>query len=78
MLEAALRTLERDVSVGTGGAVVHGGWGPSYSSSRSASPRRSRSPQALSDFELPSIDDYDLCLHLASDDEQRLAAVEGA
>ena len=37
-------------------------------------------PQAkgLSDFELPAIDDYDLCLHLACDDEQRLAAVEAA
>ena len=34
--------------------------------------------KALSDFELPAIDDYDLCLHLACDDEPRLAAVEAA
>ena len=33
---------------------------------------------ALSDFEQPVIDDYHLCLHLASDDESRLAAIEAA
>ena len=33
---------------------------------------------ALSDFEQPAIDDYHLCLHLASDDEARLAAIEAA
>jgi len=32
----------------------------------------------LSDFELPTVDDYDLCLHLACDDEARLATVEAA
>ena len=34
--------------------------------------------KALSDFEQPAIDDYHLCLHIASDDETRLAAVEAA
>ncbi len=52
--------------------------GRATSSARSASPRRSRAAKGLSDFELPAIDDYDLCLHLACDDEQRLAAVEAA
>ena len=32
----------------------------------------------LSEFELPAIDDYDLCLHLACDDERRLADIEAA
>ncbi len=32
----------------------------------------------MSDFEQPAIDDYHLCLHLACDDESRLAAVEAA
>jgi hypothetical protein len=32
----------------------------------------------LSDFESPAIDDYDLCIHLAGDDERRLAAIEAA
>ena len=34
--------------------------------------------RALSDFELPTIDNYDLCLHLAGDDEPRLADIEAA
>jgi hypothetical protein len=54
------------------------GWGPGYfeRALRTGSPI----PRAkgLSDFELPAIDDYELCLHLACDDEQRLAAVEAA
>jgi hypothetical protein len=33
---------------------------------------------ALSGFEQPVIDDYHLCLHLACDDESRLAAIEAA
>jgi hypothetical protein len=33
---------------------------------------------ALSAFEAPAIDDYHLCLHLACDDEPRLAAIEAA
>ena len=47
--------------------------GRTTSSTSSASARRSRAPKELSDFELPTFDDYDLCLHLACDDEQRLA-----
>jgi hypothetical protein len=34
--------------------------------------------RALSDFELPAIDTYDLCLHLAGDDAPRLAEIEDA
>jgi hypothetical protein len=53
-------------------------WGPSYFERflrlRSPIPRAKR----LSDFELPAIDDYDLCLHLACNDERRLADVEAA
>jgi hypothetical protein len=32
----------------------------------------------MSNFELPAIDDYHLCLHLAGDDERRLADIEAA
>jgi hypothetical protein len=35
-------------------------------------------PRELSEFETPTFDDYDLCLHLACDDEQRLVTVERA
>ena len=34
--------------------------------------------KSLSEFELPAIDDYDLCLHFACDDERRLADIEAA
>ncbi|MBV8989412.1 MAG: hypothetical protein JO372_12710 [Solirubrobacterales bacterium] len=78
MLEAALRTLERSYRWGPSGLLFTAGWGPRYfeRSLKTASPI----PQAkaLSDFELPAIDDYDLCLHLACDDERRLASIEAA
>jgi len=78
VLEAALRTLERASPWGPPGLLFTAGWGQPYF----ADTLRVTSPipvaTALSDFELPVIDDYDLCLHLASDDEPRLAAVEAA
>jgi dye decolorizing peroxidase len=78
MLEAALRTLERTFPWSHEGLLFTAGWAPSYFESvlgvASPIPRAKR----LSDFELPSFDDYHLILHLASDDEDRLAAIEGA
>ncbi|HTX45833.1 MAG TPA: hypothetical protein VMD48_06140 [Solirubrobacteraceae bacterium] len=78
MLEAALRMLERTFPWSHKGLLFTAGWAPSYFESvlgvASPIPRAKR----LSDFELPSIDDYHLMLHLASDDENRLAAIEGA
>ena len=63
---------------GPSGLLFTAGWGPSYFERLLRV--RSPIPQAkgLSDFELPSIDDYHLCLHLACNDEQRLAAIEAA
>jgi hypothetical protein len=77
-LEASLRTLERAFRWGPKGLLFTAGWGPSYFSSllKVASPIPPA--RGLSDFELPAIDDYHLCLHLASDDEARLAAVEAS
>ncbi len=76
VLEASLRTLERTYSWGPGGLLFTAGWSPHYFEQvlgvGSPIPRA----KELSDFELPTFDDYDLCLHLACDDEQRLAAVE--
>ena len=75
-LEAALRTLERAYPWGPEGLLFTAGWGPHYFEhvlgARSPIPR----PKGLSDFELPTFDDYDLCLHLACDNEQRLAEIE--
>jgi dye decolorizing peroxidase len=76
MLEASLRTLERAFEWGPGGLLFTAGWAPGYFERslrvQSPIPRAKR----LSEFELPAIDDYDLCLHLACDDERRLADVE--
>ena len=65
--------------VGPVGAAVHRRLGPALLRARAAASRRPiPRAKALSDFELPAIDDYDLCLHLACDDEQRLRDVEAA
>jgi hypothetical protein len=78
VLEAALRTLERAYPWAPDGLLFTAGWGQPYFASvlRVASPIPVAT--ALSDFELPVIDDYHLVLHLAGDDESRLAAVEAA
>ena len=78
MLEASLRTLERTYPWGPSGLLFTAGWSPEYF--EHALGVQSPIPRArgLSDFELPSIDDYDLCLHLACDNEARLASVEAA
>jgi hypothetical protein len=54
------------------------GWGPDYFERvlHVASPIPRATSMSL--FEQPSIDDYHLCLHLAGDDERRLADVEAA
>jgi hypothetical protein len=78
LLEAALRTLERGYKWLPSGLLFTAGWGPGYFTDvlRVATPIPVAT--ALSGFEQPAIDDYDLCLHLASDDEARLAAIEAA
>lgn len=78
LLEASLRTLERTYPWGPQGLLFTVGWGPHYFRRWLHVPSPIPVASALSDFELPAIDDYDLCLHLACDDEQRLAAIEAA
>jgi hypothetical protein len=77
ILEASLRTLERSYAWSPDGLLFAVGWGPRYFESlgvRSPVPRA----RALSDFEQPAIDEYELCLHLAGNDDGRLADVEAA
>jgi hypothetical protein len=78
LLEAALRTIERRYRWGPSGLLFTVGWAPAYF--ERVLGVRSPIPAAtgLSSFESPAIDDYDLCIHFACDDEQRLAAVEAA
>jgi hypothetical protein len=78
LLEASLRSLEQRFAWGPSGLLFTAGWGPAYFEDvlhvASPIPRAT----AMSQFELPAIDDYHLCLHLACDDERRLADVEAA
>ncbi len=78
LLEASLRTLQRRYRWGPAGLLVVAGWGPSYFEKLLAISSPIPYAKGLSDFEAPAIDDYHLCLHLACDDDERLAAVEAA
>jgi hypothetical protein len=76
LLEAQLRELEHAHRWGPGGLLFTAGWAPAYFERvlRVASPiPRAR---ALAEFEQPAIDSFDLCLHLASDDEALLVACQ--
>ena len=77
-LEAALRTLERTYPWGPSGLLFTAGWGPGYFERTVGVPSPIPHAMGLSDFESPAIDDYDLCIHLACDDERRLASIEAA
>jgi hypothetical protein len=78
LLEAALRTLERSYLWLPSGLLFTAAWGPGYFRDVLRIPSPVPPATALSDFEQPAIDDYHLCLHLASDDESRLAGIESA
>jgi len=78
VLEAALRTLERRFGWGPRGLLFTAGWGPHYFEQSAGGGTPVPRAKALSQFELPAIDDYELCLHLACDDERRLADIEAA
>jgi hypothetical protein len=79
VLEAALRSLERRFAWGPAGLLFAVGWGPRYFTHTLGERTSPIEPaRALSDFELPAIDDYDMVLHLAGDDEARLRDVENA
>jgi hypothetical protein len=74
-LETALRELERRFAYGPGGLLTCLGWGARWFErhTRLASPVARPLPMAR--WEDPVLEDIDACLHLASDDEARLAAV---
>ena len=77
ILEAALRTLERRFAWNPSGLLFTVGYGPAYFR---ALGQRSPVPAArsMSNFELPAIDEHQLVVHIACDDERRLADVENA
>jgi hypothetical protein len=77
LLESRLRTLERHFHWNHKGLLFTVSWGPSYFRLLGV---HSPVPKAtsLSSFEHPAIDDYDVCIHLASDDEHRLNQLAAA
>lgn len=77
LLESRLRVLENHFRWGPNGLLFTVAWGPAYFELIGA---HAPIPQAkaLSDFELPAIDHYHLCLHLACDSDERLREVEAA
>ena len=76
LLEATLRDLERSYPWGPQGLLFTAGWSPDYFERVLRVPSPIPKAKALSNFESPTIDTYDLCLHLACDEEQRLQTVE--
>ena len=77
ILEASLRRLEHAFEWGPNGLLFTVGWGHSYFPLIGATAPIPQA-RALSEFELPTIDHYDLCLHLACDSESRLNDIEAA
>ncbi len=75
-LEAQLRDWERRYDWSSEGLMFVLGWGPKYFAERLGVDAPIPRPQALSSFETPKFDDYEACLHLASDDEVRLNRLE--
>jgi hypothetical protein len=76
-LEATLRELEHTFKWGPDGLLFTAGWAPSYFG-LIGEPAPIPAAKPLSDFELPAIDHYQLCLHLACDSDQRLRDIEAA
>ena len=75
-LESALRALERRYPWSPTGLLFTVSWGPRYFEQALGVASPVERPRALSDFELPILDDHALCIHLASDQGRRLASVE--
>jgi Dyp-type peroxidase family len=76
VLESSLRSLERAYPWGPQGLLFTVGWSPHYFEQVLGVDSPIPHPTELSDFELPAFDHYDLCVHLACDDQQRLVDVE--
>jgi hypothetical protein len=74
-LESALRTLERRFERGPSGLLMCLGWGPTWFERHTALPSPVARPLPMAPWEDPVLEEIDACLHLASDDEARLAQV---
>jgi hypothetical protein len=74
-LEAAMGELERRFPHGPHGLLTSMGWGAGWFERHTQSPTPVARPLPMARWEDPVLEDIDACLHLASDDEDRLAEV---
>lgn len=77
-LETALRALERRYRHGPDGLLTCLGWGATWFERHTSLPRPIARPLPMAAWERPALEDFDACLHLAADDEPRLAQVTDA
>jgi len=77
-LESALSEVEAGFRYDHAGVLLALGWGPGYFERIANQPTVVPRPERLSSFETPELDDYDACLHLASDDEATLDGIVSA
>jgi hypothetical protein len=77
-LEAALRTLEQRFEHGPSGLLTCLGWGAAWFDTHTALRSPVARPLPMAAWEDPLLEDLHACLHLASDDEARLAEVTEA
>jgi hypothetical protein len=74
-LERVLAALERRHPRGPQGLLMLLGWGPGYFVRYTDWPSPVSAPLALSRHEEPVLDDFDACLHIAADSEERLEEI---
>jgi hypothetical protein len=74
-LEARLRSLERRFDHGPAGLLMCLGWGAGWFERHTSLPAPVARPRPMSAWEDPALEEIDACLHLACDDENRLAAI---
>jgi hypothetical protein len=77
-LETALQTLEQRFEYGPAGLLTCLGWGAAWFETHTSLPSLVARPLPMAAWEDPVLEDIDACLHLASDDEARLAQVTDA
>ncbi len=76
LLEAELRLIEHTYPWGPEGVLFTAGWSPGYFERVLGVPSPIPRARRMSDFENPTIDSFELCLHLASDHKSLLESCE--
>lgn len=77
-LDSSLVDIERNFRYDHSGVLMALGWGPRYFRQFTNEPSLVPPAESLSSFETPELDDYDVCLHLTSDDDPTLDDIVSA